>query len=71
MLNKCFRPVLLAGLFGFTLAGRLPAAEPVKPAAPVVVEFSHPEKYTDLKNSSSDFDNADGRERFLPLIRKY
>lgn len=60
-------------VLGALAAGILSAATPAPaPAAgPVTVVFDHPEKYTDLKDSWSDYDNERGRDHFLPMIREY
>ncbi len=61
----------LALLVGLTAAGTSSAAE-AKPASDrVSVIFSHPEKYTDIRDTQSDFENERGRERYLPFIQEY
>jgi hypothetical protein len=37
----------------------------------VTVVFESPEKFTDLKDGMTDFENERGRERFLPFIREH
>ena len=61
------RHALLALLLGSTATGALSAAE----SSPVTVVFAQPEKYADLKDNASDYDNASGRERFLPPLQEY
>jgi len=48
-----------------------PAASPGPDTSPVTVIFEHPEKFADLKDGMTDFENERGRERFLPFIREY
>jgi len=61
----------LALLIGLTATPALFAA-PAKPAdGRVTVIFSHPEKFTDIRDNSSDFENERGRERYLPFIEEY
>lgn len=57
-------------LLGLSAAGALLAADP-KPASRVTVVFAHPEKFTDIRDNMSDYDNALGREHYLPLIEEY
>jgi len=62
------RVALLAGL---AATGTLFAAETKPTDGRVTVIFSHPEKYTDIRDSQSDFENERGRERYLPFIQEY
>ena len=66
------RNVLCALLCG-PVAGVLFAAAPAAPAASdrVTVVFDHPEKFTDVRDNSADFENEWGREHFLPLLKEY
>jgi hypothetical protein len=64
------RLIRCALLLGLSAAGALFAAES-KPASRVTVVFSHPEKFTDLRDNASDSDNERGRARYLPPIEEY
>ena len=57
-------------LLGLSAGGALLAAE-TKPASPVTVVFAHPEKFTDVRDNQSDFDNELGREHYLPLLQEF
>jgi len=57
-------------LFGLSAGGALLAAD-TKPASPVTVVFSHPEKFTDVRDNQSDSDNELGREHYLPLLQEH
>jgi len=37
----------------------------------VTVTFWEPENFTDLRETSGDFDNERGREQYLPLLKEY
>jgi hypothetical protein len=68
-------PLLSALLLGLVAAG-LPAApakaEPGEaPVQRVTVIFEHPEKFTDVKDNSTDFENERGREDYLPRFQEY
>lgn len=66
-------PIRLALAFGLAAAGSLSAAEakPAKPASRTTVNFEHPEKYADVRETFSDNDNSEGAEHYLPLIREH
>jgi len=66
---KLTRLTRCALLLGLSAAGALFAAES-KPASRVTVVFAHPEKFTDIRDNMSDFDNELGREHYLPLIQE-
>src|SRR5882757_2328073 len=57
-------------LLGLSAGGALLAAE-IKPASPVTVVFTHPEKFTDVRDNMSDSDNELGREHYLPLLQEH
>ncbi|MES1194710.1 MAG: DUF3016 domain-containing protein [Opitutus sp.] len=57
-------------LLGLSAGGALFAAA-TKPASPVTVVFAHPEKFTDVRDNESDFENELGRERYLPLFQEF
>ena len=63
--------LVLASLLGFVAVGRGLAAERAKPAANVDVQFSHPEKFTDVKENAMDTENERGGANYLPLIRAH
>jgi class 3 adenylate cyclase len=65
-LRRLPRFALLLGLS----AGALFAAD-AKTASRVTVVFANPEKFTDIRDNSSDYDNERGRERYLPVIEEY
>jgi hypothetical protein len=48
-----------------------PAVSPDPGMGRVTVVFERPEKFTDLKDGMTDFENERGRERFLPFIREH
>ena len=58
-------------LVGLTATRALFAADNKPVDGRVTVIFSHPEKYTDIRDSQSDFENERGRERYLPAIQEY
>lgn len=63
--------LLLASLLGFAAAGQGLAAERAKSTANIDVQFSHPEKFTDVKDSDQDTDNERGGANFLPQIKEH
>lgn len=65
--TRLTRCALLAGL---SAAGALFAAD-AKTASRVTVIFSNPEKYTDVRDNMSDYDNEVGRAHYLPLIQEH
>lgn len=71
MKTLAHRRLFFTGLLGCAVAGRLLAAEPARPLAKVEVEFSHPEKFTDVKESASDFENERGGGEYLPLLKEH
>ena len=65
------RHVFLALLLG-SATGALWAADKPAPAdSRVTIVFAHPEKYTDLKDNGTDFDNERGRDHYLPLLKEH
>lgn len=60
--------ILLAAVFGLTVAGAIRAADEAKPARAEVV-FSHPEKFTDVKDAYMGSDK--GRDAYLGLLREH
>jgi hypothetical protein len=70
-----YRPILSALLLGIAVTG-LPAA-PVEGGTAgetgkrVTVIFEHPEKFVDVKDNSTDFENERGREEVLPRLQEY
>ncbi len=70
------KPTPLPALFAFLVAlaapgAALAAAAPSPAVERVTVTFTHPEKFADLKESSSDYDNDRGREQYLPPLQEY
>jgi hypothetical protein len=63
--------LLRLGLFSAFAAGGLFAAKPAPVPGAVTIVFDHPEKYTDVKDSWSDYDNERGRDHYLPLLREH
>lgn len=59
--------ILLAAVFGLAVAGALRAADEAKPRAEVV--FSHPEKFTDVKDAYMGTEK--GRDAYLGLLREH
>lgn len=65
------RSALLVLVLGLT-AGALPAADQAVPAeSRVKVIFAHPEKYTDVRDNNTDYDNELGRAHYLPLLKEH
>ncbi|HVT74110.1 MAG TPA: DUF3016 domain-containing protein [Lacunisphaera sp.] len=62
-----FLRFLLAVLAGGAALGRAAAASPAKN---VDVVFSHPEKFTDVKENSTDFENERGGANVFPQLRE-
>lgn len=58
-------------LLGLSAGGALLVADPKPAASPVTVVFSHPEKFTDVRDNESDFENERGREHYLPLLQEF
>ncbi|HVZ66532.1 MAG TPA: DUF3016 domain-containing protein [Lacunisphaera sp.] len=61
---------LLAGLVGLAAFGRAAAASPVQSPKNVDVVFSHPEKFTDVKESSMDYENERGGANVFPRLQE-
>ncbi|HEY8994361.1 MAG TPA: DUF3016 domain-containing protein [Lacunisphaera sp.] len=48
------------------------AAPAEKPGADrVAVTFDHPEKFIDVRDDSTDFENERGRDHFLPILKEH
>lgn len=61
----------LSILFLGPVAGALAAAVASPAADRVTVNFDHPEKFTEVRDNSTDFENERGCERFLPFLKEY
>jgi hypothetical protein len=57
-----------AGVSGVSAAT---VAAPESSSGRVTVNFTEPEKFTDVKDGMTDYENVRGRERFLPFIREH
>jgi hypothetical protein len=66
------RQILSGLLIAILPIGGLVAAESKsKEDGQVTVNFSNPEKFTDVKENDTDMDNERGADRFLPQIRRH
>lgn len=63
--------VLVLGLLAAGLRAKPPAAAGDTLAQRVTVNFVHPEKFTEVKENSTDFENDLGRQNYLPRLREY
>lgn len=63
--------LVLTALLLSPLAGALFAADPAPAAGRVTVTFAHPEKFTDVRDHSTDSENERGRDRFLPALKEH
>jgi hypothetical protein len=61
--------ILLAAVFGLAAAGAIRAADEAKPVSRAEVVFSHPEKFTDVKDAYMGSDK--GRDAYLELLREH
>lgn len=61
--------IILAAVFGLVAAGAICAADEAKPASRAEVVFSHPEKFTDVKDAYMGSDK--GRDAYLDLLREH
>jgi hypothetical protein len=61
---------LLCALLCGPITGALFAAAPAV-SDRITVMFDHPEKFTDLRDNSTDFENEWGREHFLPPLKEH
>ncbi len=61
--------LFLTAVFGLAAAGAIRAADDAKPAPRAEVIFSHPEKFTDVKDDAIGTEK--GRDATLGLIREY
>ncbi|HTL67726.1 MAG TPA: DUF3016 domain-containing protein [Lacunisphaera sp.] len=59
---------LLAGFVGVTALARAAAGQPAPKNVDVV--FSHPEKFTDVKENSMDFENERGGANVFPRLQE-
>lgn len=71
-MKTILRSFVLPGLLVLNTGGFLWAkAEKPEASATVQVVFEKPEKYTDLRDDSTDFDNEQGAKRYLPLLKEH
>lgn len=70
-MKSILRSLIFSLLLGAAAVGFCVVEETRSETSRVTVLFSHPEKFTDVKDSSSDFENERGRERYLPQIQEY
>ena len=69
-MKTCALRIVLAFLLG-PVAAPLFAADPASATGRIAVNFSNPEKFTDVRDNATDFENERGRERFLPFIKEH
>jgi len=72
-MKSSLRFLVLAALAAGTAFAATPVSTPTAAAAdrPVTVVFANPDKYADVKENYSDYDNENGREHYLPLLREH
>jgi hypothetical protein len=63
--------LFLSALLGLAASAVFAAHEAAPAANRVTVTFVHPENFTDLKESSSDWENEWGRKEYLPQFKEH